>query len=162
MNTEINKNTTPEDEPPLFPEVMNGKQIVPTEAKKSNAGRKAKPDKETGVLQVRGVDQETKNLLEKAVKRSGKTAGQFMNTEFREFLQGIVKKSAQPPATEEDLKTLISSRMDEMCIMIEQTQKRQRVITPEEIAEKVAQIIAAKPDGERKSMFARVVEAIRG
>ncbi|RYE01926.1 MAG: hypothetical protein EOP44_07410 [Sphingobacteriaceae bacterium] len=125
MSTEINKDNTPDDEPPLFPDwtkdlpgeyvdftdiVGGGRRLGPQEMEKaeaqalkeinkSKAGRKPKPDKETGVLQVRGVDQETKNIFDKAVKRTGKTAGQFFNTEIREFLQGIVKKSAQPPAT---------------------------------------------------------------
>lgn len=158
MTTKPEKSNTPNDEPPLpFAEPIEAS----TEPQKGTAGRKPKEDKDSFVvLQIRGVDRESKAVFEKAAKRSGKAAGQFFNTEIREFLQGIVKKSAQPPATEQDLKAMINNRLDEMQEVIKQNQQQQ--ITPEDIAEKVAQIIAAKPDGEKKPMLARIIEAIRG
>lgn len=52
---------------------------------------------------IRGVETDTRLTIEKAAERSGKTLGQFFNTELREAAANVLKKGNQPPARAEDL-----------------------------------------------------------
>jgi len=54
---------------------------------------------------VRGVDLETRTAVEKAATRSGKTIGQYMNEDLRQYAQEQLKKGNQPPMKQEDLRT---------------------------------------------------------
>lgn len=54
---------------------------------------------------IRGIETDTRLTIEKAAERSGKTLGQFFNTELREAAANVLKKGHQPPARAEDLAT---------------------------------------------------------
>ncbi|MBX0293225.1 hypothetical protein K3G63_22465 [Hymenobacter sp. HSC-4F20] len=82
---------------------------------KSKGGRPRKaPD--TGVWAVRGVDFETRGILEKAAQRMGKTMGQYFNEEVRAFAQGqIVKSEPQVPASPKD----VQNQLDHLTAIVE-------------------------------------------
>jgi hypothetical protein len=151
METETNLSTPPE----IQPEEV--KTARPAKNKKSKAvnpvGRPPREEKEPAQWTIRGVDIETRNLFEKARNRAGKTAGAFFNGEIREFLQGTVKRTtAQPPATPKDMEIILNERFNQL----------EANLSTDAIAERVAQIIGAKPETERKGMFQRIVDAIKG
>lgn len=52
---------------------------------------------------IRGIEPETRLVIEKAATRSGKTLGQFFNAELREAATNVLKKGDQPPARPEDI-----------------------------------------------------------
>jgi hypothetical protein len=54
---------------------------------------------------VRGVDLETRTAIEKAATRTGKTIGQYMNEDLRQYAQEHLKKGNQPPMKQDDLRT---------------------------------------------------------
>ena len=78
-------------------------QIKP-EKSKNKGGR---PRKAPDVIPwtVRGVDLETRTAIEKAATRTGKTIGQYMNEDLRQYAQEQLKKGNQPPMRQEDLQT---------------------------------------------------------
>lgn len=63
------------------------------------SGKSTEPAKWT----IRGIEPETRLVIEKAATRSGKTLGQFFNAELREAATNVLKKGDQPPARTEDL-----------------------------------------------------------
>jgi uncharacterized protein (DUF1778 family) len=75
-------------------------QISPTSSK---GGRPARQTPEPPKWTVRGIEPETRRVIEKAAERMGKTLGQFFNDELREAATNILKKGNQPPARPEDL-----------------------------------------------------------
>lgn len=74
--------------------------ISPTAAK---GGRPARLTPEPPKWTVRGIEPETRRVIEKAAERTGKTLGQFFNDELREASTNVLKKGNQPPAKTEDL-----------------------------------------------------------
>ena len=54
---------------------------------------------------VRGVDLETRTAIEKIATRNGKTIGQYMNEDVRQYAQEQLKKGNQPPIKQEDIRT---------------------------------------------------------
>lgn len=74
------------------------------ESKKGKGGRPRRaPD--VGLWTVRGVDLETRTAIEKAAQRSGKTIGQYVNEDLRQYAQDQLKKGSQPPMRQEDIRT---------------------------------------------------------
>lgn len=74
------------------------------EGKKGKGGRPRRaPD--VGLWTVRGVDLETRTAIEKAAQRSGKTIGQYVNEDLRQYAQDQLKKGSQPPMRQEDIRT---------------------------------------------------------
>lgn len=72
---------------------------------KSKGGRPRKaPD--TGLWAIRGVDIETRAIVEKTAQRAGKTMGQFVNEDVRSFCQGQLTQS-QLPASPRDLQVQV-------------------------------------------------------
>ena len=72
---------------------------------KSKGGRPRKaPD--TGLWAIRGVDIETRAIVEKTAQRAGKTIGQFVNEDVRSFCQGQLTQS-QLPASPRDLQVQV-------------------------------------------------------
>jgi hypothetical protein len=58
------------------------------------SGRPAKPVSSTAVTwSVRGVERETRAVIEKAAERAGKTLGQYLNDEVRGFAQGQLSQA---------------------------------------------------------------------
>jgi hypothetical protein len=99
-------------------ETGNGKTAVPAEenegltaSKTSNkGGRPAKPGSSTAVTwSVRGVERETRAMLEKAAARADKTMGQYFNDEVRAFVQGQLSQAEAPqlPASPRDLQVQV-------------------------------------------------------
>ncbi|MBR8840552.1 MAG: hypothetical protein DSM106950_42880 [Stigonema ocellatum SAG 48.90 = DSM 106950] len=75
-----------------------------TEDKKAKGGRPRRaPD--VGLWTVRGVDLETRTAIEKAAQRNGKTIGQYVNEDLRQYAQEQIKKGNQPPMRQEDIRT---------------------------------------------------------
>lgn len=71
--------------------------------KKGKGGRRRHaPD--VGVWSIRGIEFETRTAFEKAAERSGKTIGQYLNEDLRQYAQEQLKKGNQPPARQEDLR----------------------------------------------------------
>jgi uncharacterized protein (DUF1778 family) len=75
-------------------------QISPTSSK---GGRPARQTPEPPKWTVRGIEPETRRVIEKAAERTGKTLGQFFNDELREAATNVLKKGNQSPARPEDL-----------------------------------------------------------
>lgn len=75
-------------------------QISPTSFK---GGRPTRQTPEPPKWTVRGIETETRRVIEKAAERTGKTLGQFFNDELREAATNVLKKGNQPPARPEDL-----------------------------------------------------------
>ena len=68
-------------------------------------GRPLRQSPEPAKWTVRGIEPETRRVIEKAADRTGKTLGQFFNDELREAATNVIKKGDQPPARPEDLVT---------------------------------------------------------
>ena len=66
-------------------------------------GRPTRDTLEPARWTIRGIETDTRLTIEKAAERSGKTLGQFFNTELREAAANVLKKGNQPPARAEDL-----------------------------------------------------------
>lgn len=68
-----------------------------TEKVKGKGGRiRRAPD--VGIWAVRGVDQETRAIIEKGASRAGKTMGQYVNEDIRGLVQGQLTQSQLPAA----------------------------------------------------------------
>ena len=82
-----------------------------TTGKTSNkGGRPAKPASTTAVTwSVRGMERETRAMLEKAAARADKTMGQYFNDEVRAFVQGQLSQAEAPqlPASPRDLRVQV-------------------------------------------------------
>ena len=70
--------------------------------KKNKGGRPVKENKPTPWT-IKGVDPEARGIITKAAERSGKTLGEYMSQEVREFASGQIKRSAQPPMSPQDI-----------------------------------------------------------
>ena len=76
----------------------------------NKGGRPAKPASTTAVTwSVRGVERETRAMLEKAAARADKTMGQYFNDEVRAFVQGQLSQAEAPqlPASPRDLQVQV-------------------------------------------------------
>lgn len=82
---------------------------------KSKGGRPRKaPD--VGLWAVRGVDMETRGIVEKAAQRAGKTIGQFVNEDVRAYCQTqIVRSEPQVPASPKDMQ----NQLDHLTTIVE-------------------------------------------
>lgn len=93
-------NQEPHSDPQV--EEQTKTQLSPTSSK---GGRPTRQTPEPPKWTVRGIEPETRRVIEKAAERTGKTLGQFFNDELREAATNILKKGNQPPAKPEDLMT---------------------------------------------------------
>lgn len=67
------------------------------EKAKGKGGRTRRaPD--VGIWAVRGVDLETRSVIEKGASRAGKTMGQYVNEDIRSLVQGQLTQSQLPAA----------------------------------------------------------------
>jgi hypothetical protein len=75
------------------------------------SGRPPKPASSTAVTwSVRGVERETRAVIEKAAERAGKTLGQYLNDEVRGFAQGQLSQAeatSQAVASPRDLQVQV-------------------------------------------------------
>jgi predicted hydrocarbon binding protein len=88
---------------PVETAVAKSKQNETKSKAKGGRPRKA-PD--TGLWAIRGVDLETRAIVEKTAQRAGKTMGQFINEDMRSFCQGQLTQS-QLPASPRDLQVQV-------------------------------------------------------
>ena len=94
-----NSQTTPESSLTETSTGNTGGEIIDkerlTEGKTAKkGGRPSKPVSTTAVTwSVRGVERETRALIEKAADRAGKTLGQYFNDEVRGFVQGQLSQA---------------------------------------------------------------------
>lgn len=93
-------------------------QIKP-EVNKNKGGRPRKAPDVTPWT-VRGVDLETRTAIEKIATRNGKTIGQYMNEDLRQYAQEQLKKGNQVPIKQEDIR----SELDDIKGMITQLASR--------------------------------------
>jgi hypothetical protein len=93
-------------------------QIKP-EADRNKGGRPRKTPDVTPWT-VRGVDLETRTAIEKIATRNGKTIGQYMNEDLRQYAQEQLKKGNQAPIKQEDIR----SELDDIKGMITQLASR--------------------------------------
>jgi len=77
----------------------------------SKGGRPTRQTPEPAKWTVRGIEPETRRVIEKAAERTGKTLGQFFNDELREAATNLLKKGSQPPARPEDLVTDLVAKL---------------------------------------------------
>ena len=74
-------------------EIGEQERLIESKAAKKG-GRPSKPASTTAVTwSVRGVERETRALIEKAADRASKTLGQYFNDEVRGFVQGQLSQA---------------------------------------------------------------------
>ncbi len=91
-------------------ENAEGKRLTDSKTPKKG-GRPPKPASSTAVTwSVRGVERETRAVIEKAADRAGKTLGQFLNDDVRGFAQGQLSQAeaaGQAVASPRDLQVQV-------------------------------------------------------
>lgn len=101
--TETNTSKTEE-------EMAEGKRLTVSKTTKKG-GRPSKPASSTAVTwSVRGVERETRAVIEKAAERAGKTLGQYLNDDVRGFAQGQLTQAeatGQAVASPRDLQVQV-------------------------------------------------------
>lgn len=55
------------------------------------------------VWPIKGVEMDTRTVLKKAAKKQGKTLGEFLNQEIREYASGLLKSQPKPPMKIEEV-----------------------------------------------------------
>ena len=74
-------------------------QTVGQEALKTKGkGGRTRRAPDVGLWAVRGVDLETRAIIEKGANRAGKTMGQYINEDVRSLVQGQLTQSQLPAA----------------------------------------------------------------
>jgi ribosomal protein S7 len=86
----------------------------------TKSGRPARKGNPPVTWSIRGVEPDTRAIIEKAAERSGKTIGQFINEDIRAFVQGQLTKGSQPPASPKD----IQNQIDHLTQMVERIVNR--------------------------------------
>lgn len=74
-------------------------------------GRPNRTEIEPPKWTIRGIDVETRNIIDKAARKHGQTLGQFFNSNIREYCTGQIKKGEQPPAGPVDIKDMITAEL---------------------------------------------------
>ena len=88
-------------------------QDTPTPKPKGKGGRTRRaPD--VGLWAVRGVDLETRAIIEKGASRAGKTMGQYVNEDIRSLVQGQLIQSQLPAAPVD-----IQNQIDQLTKLVE-------------------------------------------
>jgi hypothetical protein len=86
-------------------------QEAPKTKGKGGRTRRA-PD--VGLWAVRGVDLETRSIIEKGANRAGKTMGQYINEDVRSLVQGQLTQNQLPAAPID-----IQNQIDHLTKMVE-------------------------------------------
>jgi hypothetical protein len=69
----------------------------------NKGGRPPRNTSEPEKWTIKGVDRDTRAIIQKAASRAGKPLGRWFNEELREFAQSQIKKGNAVPAKQEDL-----------------------------------------------------------
>jgi hypothetical protein len=73
---------------------IGGKERITDSKTVKKGGRPSKPASSTAVTwSVRGVERETRAVIEKVAERAGKTLGQYLNDDVRGFAQGQLSQA---------------------------------------------------------------------
>lgn len=74
------------------------------------------PTKNSGPVtwSIRGVERDTRSVIEKAAERAGKTLGQYVNEDIRSLVQGQLTQSQLPAAPVD-----IQNQIDHLTKMVE-------------------------------------------
>ena len=86
---------------------------TPTE-KLVKIGRPARQSAAPVPWSVRGVEADTRRVIEKAAERAGKTIGQYLNEDVRGFAQGQISHTQLPTAPVD-----IQNQIDHLTKMVE-------------------------------------------
>jgi hypothetical protein len=87
--------------------------------KKKGKGGRTRRAPDVGIWGVRGVDLETRAIIEKGANRAGKTMGQYINEDVRSLIQGQLTQT-QLPANPKD----IQNQIDHLTRMVEGISER--------------------------------------
>ena len=112
--TESNLSTTP----PQNGKTESSLSTTPTE-KPSKAGRPSRKVKAPTPWSIRGVERDTRSVIEKAAERVGKTIGQYINEDVRSFAQGQLTQTQLPAAPVD-----IQNQIDHLTTIIESMARR--------------------------------------
>ena len=82
--------------------------------KPAKVGRPARVGTAPVPWSVRGVEADTRRVIEKAAERTGKTIGQYINEDVRSFAQGQLTQTQLPAAPVD-----IQNQIDQLTQMIE-------------------------------------------
>lgn len=104
--TSQTKTNISKTETPIVPELV--KEEIP---EKNKGGRPPKLGIEPPKWTIRGVDTETRAIIDKAASKRNQTLGEFFNQDIREYCTGQIKKSQQPPASPTDVKDMIAAEL---------------------------------------------------
>lgn len=83
-------------------------------SKPKGKGGRTRRAPDVGIWGVRGVDLETRAIIEKAAERAGKTIGQYVNEDIRSLVQGQLTQSQLPAAPID-----IQNQIDHLTKMVE-------------------------------------------
>ena len=109
--------SSPTSEQKSKTDVIEGKSEGHTSNEESKTGKPGRPKRTTTApptWSIRGVEWETRTAIEKVAERSDKTLGEFFNQELREYVQGLLKKASDPPASPEDIKQMMDTRFEQV------------------------------------------------
>lgn len=88
------------------------KQSLPIKKESlKKTGRPNRIETEPPKWTIRGIDVETRNIIDKAARKHGQTLGQFFNSNIREYCTGQIKKGEQPPAAPVNIKDMITAEL---------------------------------------------------
>ena len=129
---------------------------TPSDALEEN-GRKGKGGRrrhapDVGVWSIRGIEFETRTAFEKAAERNGKTIGQYLNEDLRQYAQEQLKKGNQPPARQEDLRTEID---DLKSVVVQLAQRTELGNQRDEELRIIREAIQQRPASFREWLFGK-------
>ena len=92
----------------------NGPETAPEGAGKKNKGGRPRKENKPTPWSIKGVDTEARAIVTKAAERAGKTLGEYMSNEVREFASGQLKRGQQPPASPQDVAEMVKADVQAM------------------------------------------------
>jgi hypothetical protein len=120
------------------------------EATVNKGGRRKREEPEPPKWTIRGVDRETRNVIEKASERTGKTLGEYFSTEVREFATSQVKRNSTPPMSPQDIREQLTADVVAM-------ETRIATKTADQLAQLRKDLLEARTAPEqRKGILARL------
>ena len=133
---------------------VNGQTETPdgptAEVKVNKGGRPKREEPEPPKWTIRGVDRETRTVIEKASDRAGKTLGEYFSTEVREFASNQVKRNSTPPMSPQDIRDQLKADVEAMETRIAST-------TADQLAQLRVDLLQARTAPEqRRGILARL------
>lgn len=93
---------------------MTESNLSTTPTEKPKIGRPPRQSAAPVPWSVRGVEADTRRVIEKAAERAGKTIGQYLNEDIRSFAQGQLTQTQLPSAPVD-----IQNQIDQLTKMVE-------------------------------------------